>query len=71
MIKYYCDRCGRVMTTMEYHSALAVANPFYYVEPYNEDEEYTAEQPHYLYLCESCKEKYKNFMENKEADNNE
>lgn len=67
MIKYYCDRCGRLMSTTEYHSAFAVANPFYCNEPY--DEEYAAEheQQHYLYLCNSCCEKYKAFMDNKEV----
>lgn len=71
MIKYYCDRCGRLMTTQEYHSALAVANPFFYVGEYDEEYLTEHEQQHYLYLCASCEEKYKAFMENKEESNNE
>lgn len=71
MIKYYCDRCGKLMLTKEYHSAFAVSNPFCYNDPYMEDDEVDTEKPIYLYLCESCKEKYKNFMKNKEANNNE
>ena len=53
MIKYYCDRCGKLMSTKEYHSAFAVSNPFCYNDPYNEDDEVDTEKPIYLYLCES------------------